>query len=56
VINFSNDKYESDAIRVVKDGVTQGYVFNVTECNIEECYGWEALYLNADGLVLEQSF
>ena len=56
VINFSNDKYESDAIRIVKDGTTQGYVFNVTECNIEECYGWDALYLNAKGLVLKQSF
>lgn len=56
VVNFSNNKYESDAIRIVKNGQTQGYVFNITECNIEECYGWDALYLNADGFVLEQSF
>lgn len=56
VVNFSSDKYESDAIRIVKDGQTLGYVFNITECNIEECYGWDALYLDADGFVLDQSF
>lgn len=56
VVNFSSDKYESDAIRIVKEGQTLGYVFNITECNEEECYGWDALYLDAEGFILKQSF
>lgn len=56
IINFSASPEESDAMAIVKDGETIGYIFNVTECNIEECYGWDALYLGANGTVIFKSF
>lgn len=55
VVNFSNSE-ETDAYVVKVDGVVEGYIFNVTECNPEECYGWDALYLDASGKVLHKTF
>lgn len=55
VINFENSN-ETDAFEVRVEGEIQGYIFNVTECNPEECYGWDALYLDAEGKVLYKSF
>ncbi len=57
VVNFSPKATENDAM-VVRDnsGKVAGYIFNVTTCNIEECYGWDALYLDQSGYILHQSF
>jgi hypothetical protein len=57
VVNFSLKPQQNDALEVRDpQGTTVGYVFNVTTCNSEECYGWDALYLNQDGHILYQSF
>lgn len=56
MINFSDLGYQNDALEVTEQGQTVGYAFNVTECNPEECYGWDALYLDAAGNILFKSF
>jgi hypothetical protein len=56
VINYSILPDESDAMVIIKDGEPVGYIFNITECNKEECYGWDALYLDTNGTVIYKSF
>lgn len=56
MINFSEEEYENDALVVIDQGQTVGYIFNVTECTPEECYGWDALYVDAAGNILYKSF
>jgi hypothetical protein len=56
VINFGTDDYDFDAMAINHNEKVIGYIFNVTECYIEECYGWDALYLDADGNVIYKSF
>jgi|GEM_PF-4935436 len=56
VINFSTLPNESDAMVVQLEGEIFGYIFNVTECNEQECYGWDALYLDSKGVILKQTF
>ncbi len=56
MINFSEEEYENDALVVFDQGQTVGYIFNVTECNPEECYGWDALYVDVAGNILFKSF
>ena len=57
VINEDLTNLEGHSIfKVVVEGKTLGYIFNVTNCNIEECYGWDALYLGPRGGVVYKSF
>ncbi|MAF78529.1 MAG: hypothetical protein CME60_10220 [Halobacteriovoraceae bacterium] len=56
VINFSENE-TTDAFEVInQQKETVGYIFNVTQCNPEECYGWDALYLDVEGNLLFKSF
>lgn len=55
VVNFENGE-QTDGMKVIKNGELEGYIFNVTECNPEECYGWDSLYLDERGNVLWKSF
>jgi hypothetical protein len=56
VINISQNRDENDAMAVTYKGRTIGFIFNITECNSEECYGWDALYLDSNGTVIFKSF
>lgn len=56
VINFSPTVDENDAMAIIVDQKEIGYIFNITECNVEECYGWDALYIDANGTVIFKSF
>lgn len=56
VVSFSNSD-DFNYSFVVKEGkTTLGYVFSLVTCNPEECYGWDALYLDSKGNILFKSY
>jgi hypothetical protein len=57
MISFSDDVNSNDALAILgENGEVVGFAFNVTSCNPEECYGWDALYLDAEGTIFFKSF
>ena len=56
VLNNGNDGWFDNFKILDKNGQTAGYAFNVSECNLEECYGYDALYLDAEGALVYKSF
>ncbi len=57
VFNNENNQGQSDTFLVKdEDNQTVGYIFNISTCNIEECYGSDALYLDVNGDILSRSF
>ena len=59
VFNNEFDDDNSDVFVVTdkdKKDVVVGYIFNVTQCDTEECYGWDALYVGPKGQLVYKSF
>ncbi|MBY0314760.1 MAG: hypothetical protein K2Q26_04535 [Bdellovibrionales bacterium] len=45
-----------DIMEIFDESGIAGYAINVTECNTEECFGWEALYLDKNGTTVKNTF
>ena len=56
---IANDEFDSgnsDAFVVKENQEILGYIFNITTCDEEECYGFDALYVGPEGQLVYKSF